>query len=74
MGATAALQQNLEAYYSTYGLNIWLTEWCLVDYGNGTNNFAWAFPTFDQQIAFLQAAVPMLESLDYVERYAWFWM
>lgn len=73
-GATGALQANLESYYSVYGRQIWLTEWCLVDYGNCTNAYVWSFPSFQQQVAFLKAAVPMLESLDYVERYAWFWL
>ena len=74
VGATADLHATLEAYRNTYGRNIWLTEWSLLDFGNKTNNFAWNFPTYQQQVVFLKAAVQMLESLDYVERYAWFWL
>lgn len=74
VGATAAMQANLAAYHSAYERNIWLTELCLVDFGNYTNNYAWSFPTYQQQVAFIRAAAPMLQSLDYVERYAWFWL
>ena len=73
-GAVAALQAYLQGYNAAYQRNVWLTEWAMIDFGNSTNNYAWTFPSYPQQVAFLQAAVPMLESLSFVERYAWFYL
>ena len=71
-GATAALQAYLQAYYDTYRRNMWLTEWALVDFGNNGNGWAWTFASYDQQVAFMQQAIPMLDKLGFVERYAWY--
>lgn len=72
VGATAALQAYLQAYHITYQRNVWLTEWALADFGDDANNYSWTFATYDQQVAFMQLAVPMLNSLSFVERYAWY--
>ncbi|CAK0786607.1 hypothetical protein CVIRNUC_009821 [Coccomyxa viridis] len=72
--ATASLQAYLQGYYNSYQRNVWLTEWCLADFGNATNNYAFTFATYNQQVAFLQQAVPMLNSLSFVERYAWYFL
>jgi hypothetical protein len=56
----------LRQVYATYGLPIWITEWCLVD---------WSAPTrfsFEQNASFARAALPMLDRLSFVERHAWF--
>ena len=69
---TAAAVQQLESYlqavYARYQLPIWLTEFALTSYSGGTATF----PTEAQQAAFLTAATRMLDSLSYIQRYAWF--
>ena len=70
--ATATLQAYLQAYYNAYRRNVWLTEWALVDFGEDSNGWAWTFATYDQQVAFIQQAIPMLDKLGFVERYAWY--
>ena len=72
MGATAALQAHLQAFYNTYRRNVWLTEWALADFGDGSNGYAWSFASYDQQVAFMQQAIPMLDGLSFLERYAWY--
>ena len=62
--ATQNLKKFLEKVHDLYLQPLWLTEFALAD---------WKVPaTRDQQIAFMKEAVPMLESLPYVERYSWF--
>jgi hypothetical protein len=51
----------LQDVYNEYGLPIWITEFNANRYRNSAT-----------QLAFMQLALPYLESLDYVERYAWF--
>lgn len=51
----------LQDVYNEYGLPIWITEFNANRYRNNAT-----------QLAFMQLALPYLESLDYVERYAWF--
>ncbi len=71
-GATAALQAYLQAYYNTYRRNVWLTEWALADFGDDSNGYAWTYASYPQQVAFMQQAIPMLDRLSFVERYAWY--
>ena len=71
-GAAAALQAYLQAYYATYQRNLWLTEWALADFGDASNAYTWTYPSYAQQVAFMQQAVPMLDKLRFVERYAWY--
>lgn len=51
----------LQRVYDEYGLPIWITEFNANRYRNNAT-----------QLAFMQLAIPYLETLDYVERYAWF--
>ena len=58
------LRKFLTNIHALYKRPIWLTEFALAN---------WKTPaTRDEQEAFIKAAVPMLESLPFVERYAWF--
>ena len=50
--ATASLQAYLQGYYNSYQRNVWLTEWALADFGNATNDYAFTFATYAQQVAF----------------------
>ncbi|MFC4591074.1 glycosyl hydrolase [Sphaerisporangium corydalis] len=65
--ATGQLKSYLQAVYQRYHKPIWLTEYALIDFSNGTR-----FPTDAQQAAFVTASTQMLGSLSYVQRYAWF--
>lgn len=51
----------LQDVHNEYGLPIWITEFNANRYRNNAT-----------QLAFMQLALPYLETLDYVERYAWF--
>jgi RNA polymerase sigma factor (sigma-70 family) len=64
--AVGQLQSYVEAVYNRYHKPIWVTEFGLANFGNGT------FPTGAQQAAFLTGATAMLDRLPYVQRYAWF--
>ncbi|WP_265935535.1 glycoside hydrolase family protein [Actinacidiphila bryophytorum] len=65
--AVAQLRSYLQAVYDRYHKPIWLTEFALIDFSNGTR-----FPTDQQQAAFVTAAAKMLDGLPYLQRYAWF--
>jgi RNA polymerase sigma factor (sigma-70 family) len=64
--AVGQLRSYVEAVYHRYHKPIWVTEFGLANFGNGT------FPTGAQQAAFLTGATTMLDQLPYVQRYAWF--
>jgi Glycosyl hydrolase catalytic core len=64
--AVAQLKNYLRAIYAMYGLPLWLTEFALVNWSTNT------YPTESQQAAFATAATSMLQTLSYVQRYAWF--
>ena len=63
--ATADLQKYLNSVYELYHKPIWLTEFAL-----GNNNGSPA--TVEEQQLFMAKALPMLESLPFLERYSWF--
>ena len=63
---TARLKAYLERIYAAYQKPIWLTEFAMANF--------WDKPTQPQEIAFINLAIPMLESLPFVERYSWFWL
>jgi RNA polymerase sigma factor (sigma-70 family) len=65
--AVSQLQSYFQAVYNRYHKPIWLTEYALIDFSHGT-----AYPTDQQQAAFVTASAQMLTSLPYVQRYAWF--
>jgi hypothetical protein len=65
--ATGQLRSYLQAVYDRYHLPIWLTEYALIKFGATST-----YPTSAQQVAFIQASTAMLESLPFMERYAWF--
>jgi RNA polymerase sigma factor (sigma-70 family) len=69
---TAAAVQQLESYlqaiWARYQLPIWVTEFALTDFSGSSP----VYPTEAQQAAFLSSATAMLDTLPYVERYAWF--
>ena len=64
------MTQAIQNVHSLYNRPIWLTEFCMVNYGATTPDQM--FPTYAQQTAFMSAAVPALESLSIVERFAWY--
>ncbi|MFC0556723.1 sigma-70 family RNA polymerase sigma factor [Planotetraspora thailandica] len=65
--ATSQLKGYLQAVYNRYHKPIWLTEYALIDFSNGTR-----FPSDAQQAAFVKSSTKMLAGLPYVQRYAWF--
>ncbi|GAA2265218.1 RNA polymerase [Streptomyces ruber] len=66
--ATSQLRGYLQATYDRHRKPLWLTEYALIDWSSGTARY----PTQTQQAAFVQQSTAMLQSLPYVERYAWF--
>jgi hypothetical protein len=65
--ATNHLRTYLQATYDRYHKPLWLTEYALINFSGQPK-----YPTLAQQAAFATASVHMLESLSFVERYAWF--
>ncbi len=65
--AVSQLKSYLQKVYNRYHKPIWLTEYALIDFSNGTR-----FPTQAQQAAFCAASITMLNSLSWLQRYAWF--
>jgi hypothetical protein len=66
--AVGQLRSYIEAVHDRYGLPIWLTEYSLIRFDGGGATF----PSDAEQAAFVTGSTEMLESLPYVERYAWF--
>jgi RNA polymerase sigma factor (sigma-70 family) len=66
--AVSQLQSYVEAVYARYHLPIWVTEFALIGFAGGSEQF----PSEAAQAAFLSAATKMLDGLSYVQRYAWF--
>jgi RNA polymerase sigma factor (sigma-70 family) len=66
--AVSQLKSYIVDVYNRYHLPIWLTEFALISFANGGEQF----PSETQQAAFLTGATQMLDSLPYVQRYAWF--
>ncbi len=64
-----SLKAFLESVHNKYGKPIWITEFALVKWDPGAN-----FPPFSDQARFVELVIPMLESLPYLERYAWYAM
>ncbi|HEY0864475.1 MAG TPA: glycoside hydrolase family protein [Lacunisphaera sp.] len=65
-----ALVQRLEKVHQTFGCPVWITEFAVGD---------WTAKSVDQNrhksedvLRFMEKVLPMLDRLDFVERYAWF--
>ncbi|WP_238007248.1 sigma-70 family RNA polymerase sigma factor [Dactylosporangium sp. AC04546] len=65
--ATNQLKSYIQNVYNRYKLPIWITEYALMRFDNGT-----VYPSTDQQVTFVKNSTAMLQGLSYVERYAWF--
>jgi RNA polymerase sigma factor (sigma-70 family) len=65
--AVNELKSYISAVYNRYHKPIWLTEYALINFANGTS-----YPSQSQQAAFVTASAKMLGGLSYVQRYAWF--
>ncbi|MFJ8751482.1 glycosyl hydrolase [Streptomyces sp. NPDC102441] len=66
--ATYQLAAYLERIHKRYNKPIWLTEYALIDFTQGTPRY----PSVREQDAFIKTSTETLEMLDYVDRYAWF--
>ncbi|MFE6937577.1 glycosyl hydrolase [Streptomyces chartreusis] len=66
--ATAHLRSYHQAVHQRHKKPIWLTEYALIDFTNGTPHY----PTKAQQAAFVKKSTAMPQRLPYVKRYAWF--
>lgn len=66
--AVGHLRNYLDAVHARYGKPVWLTEYSLIDFSSGSPRY----PSQAQLAAFARGSSAMLESLPYVERYAWF--
>jgi hypothetical protein len=66
--AVGQLQGYIQSVYDRYHLPIWLTEYALIKFGDGGSTY----PSDAQEAAFVTGSTAMLESLPFVERYAWF--
>ncbi|MGE9694340.1 sigma-70 family RNA polymerase sigma factor [Streptomyces sp. CH6] len=65
--AVQQLRTYLEAVHRRYGKPVWLTEFALTDFSQGVR-----FPSPTEQAAFLSSATRMLDTLPWLQRYAWF--
>ncbi|WP_026239818.1 glycoside hydrolase family protein [Parafrankia discariae] len=66
--ATSQLRSYIQDVYDRYHLPIWLTEYSLMNFSTSPATV----PSPEGQAAFVTASTAMLESLPFVERYAWF--
>ncbi|WP_329473075.1 glycosyl hydrolase [Streptomyces sp. NBC_01723] len=66
--ATYQLAAYLERVHERYNKPIWLTEYALIDFTQGTPRY----PSEQEQNRFIKTSAETLERLDYVDRYAWF--
>ncbi|WP_345617754.1 glycosyl hydrolase [Streptomyces ziwulingensis] len=66
--ASYQLADYLERVHNRYKKPIWLTEYALIDFSKGTPRY----PSEQEQTAFIKTSTKVLDSLDYVDRYAWF--
>ncbi|WP_310604709.1 galactose-binding domain-containing protein [Anaerosporobacter sp.] len=67
--------ETLEKTYEMTGKPIWITEWGVAQWTN-VQNFSWSGGDDNWQrervVAFMEEIIPILDKLDFVERYAWF--
>jgi hypothetical protein len=62
--------KHLGYVHKRYGLPIWITEFAVADWEARARGVSRYSP--EQALEFMQAVIPTLERLEYVERYAWF--
>lgn len=62
------LRGYLEAVHARWKKPIWLTEYALTDFTGSSPRY----PSEAEQTAFVKSVVPMLGSLSFLERHAWF--
>ena len=65
--AVNRLKNFLQAVHDKFQLPIWLTEYSLIRWNNPPT-----YPSWEQQAEFALKSIEMLETLPFVERYAWF--
>jgi hypothetical protein len=65
--AVSQLKSYLQAVWNRYHKPIWLTEYALINFSNGTH-----YPSESAQAAFVTASTKMLDNLSFLQRYAWF--
>jgi hypothetical protein len=65
--AVNTLKDFLQAVHHKFKLPIWLTEYSLIRWSDPPS-----YPSWEQQADFAAKSVEMLESLAFVERYAWY--
>ncbi|MGW3104230.1 glycosyl hydrolase [Streptomyces sp. NPDC001100] len=66
--AANQLRGYLQAVWDRYHKPVWLTEYGLIDFSQGTPRY----PSEQEQTDFIKSSTQMLDSLSFVERYAWF--
>lgn len=66
--AANQLRGYLQAVHDRYHKPIWLTEYGLIDWSKGPARY----PSEQEQTDFIKSSTQMLNSLDFMERYAWF--
>ncbi|MGW1208618.1 glycosyl hydrolase [Streptomyces sp. NPDC002499] len=66
--AANQLRGYLQAVRDRYHKPVWLTEYGLIDFSQRTPRY----PSEREQIDFIKSSTRMLDSLSFVERYAWF--
>jgi hypothetical protein len=66
-GAVKRLKNFLQAVHQKFQLPIWLTEYSLIRWSNPPT-----YPSWEEQAGFASKSIDMLETLPFVERYAWF--
>ena len=62
--------KHLAYVHQRYGRPLWITEFAVADWdarGDAVSRYS---P--EQALGFMQAVIPVLERLDYIERYAWY--
>ena len=68
--AVGDMKRYLVAVHAKYKKPIWVTEWCLVRWGDGHSKNT--YPSIQSQAQFAKLAAQMMDTLPYVERYAYF--
>lgn len=66
--ATDHLAGYLQRIHDRYKKPVWVTEYALTDFTKSPTRY----PNEQEQTAFIKSSTKMLESLDFVKRYAWF--